>query len=116
MADPRKNLQEPIIVFKIKDENEKEYFFGYAKNISKSGLFIASVNPRNPGERFHISFSIPGTDIKAECLCEVVWNRKFDANEKLTPGYGIKFIDLPEETAQAIDIWVKETSSMVIHK
>lgn len=108
IPDGRKYLRDPIIVFKIREETDREYFFGYAKNISRGGLFIASINPRPPGETFHITFQIPGTEIKVDCQCEVVWTRPYDSKIKLDPGYGIRFLDLPEETAKAIDYWVKE--------
>lgn len=107
-ADRRRHLREPIIVFKITEESEKQHLFGYAKNISRGGLFIASINPREPGERFHITFQIPTTDIKASCQCEVVWTRRYKPGSKLEPGYGIKFLDLSEDIAAAIDNWVSK--------
>lgn len=105
-ADRRRHLRDPIIVFKIVEENSRQHLFGYAKNVSRSGLFIASINPKEPGERFKITFQIPKTDIKARCQCEVVWTRKYKRGSKLEPGYGIRFLDLPEEIAAAIDKWV----------
>lgn len=105
-SDKRKHLREPIIVFKIIEEGNQPYFFGYAKNISRSGVFIASVNPRNPGEQFNITFQIPKTDIKAKCQCEVVWTRKYNQGSRLEPGYGIRFLDLSEEVASSIDKWI----------
>ncbi len=111
-ADRRRHLREPIIVFKVIEENSHQHLFGYAKDISRSGLFIASINPREPGERFRIAFQIPRTDIKVTCQCEVVWIRKYRQGSKQEPGYGISFLDLPEDTAAAIELWVsKETLS-----
>jgi uncharacterized protein (TIGR02266 family) len=99
-------LRSPIIVLKVSQESAREHLFGYAKNISRGGLFISSINPRTPGERFTISFRVPGTPINALCQCEVVWMRRFKKKMKLEPGYGIRFLDLPEDVAQAIDHWV----------
>jgi len=110
--DRRKYLREPIIIFKVTEEDERRYLFGYAKNISRGGLFISSINPRKSGERFHITFEIPRTDIRVRCLCEVVWTRKYDPGSKLEPGYGIRFLDLPDETAEAINRWVLEPSRL----
>jgi uncharacterized protein (TIGR02266 family) len=109
IGDRRRSLRSPIIVFKVKEE-ERGHLFGYAKNISRSGLFITSINPRTPGEQFRISFQIPETQIRVCCRCEIVWMRKYDEEGKLEPGYGIRFLDLPEETAQAIEAWVIQKS------
>jgi hypothetical protein len=35
-----------------------------------------------------------------------VWTAKYDPETKLEPGYGIRFIDLPEDIAIRIDNWV----------
>lgn len=108
----RRHLREPIIIFKVTEENGRQYLFGYAKNISRGGLFIASINPREPGERFYITFEIPRTDIKVRCQCDVVWTRKYVPGSKLEPGYGIRFLDLPEGVAGAIDRWVSGPSQL----
>lgn len=107
-AERRRHLREPIIVFKITEEGDRQHLFGYAREISRGGLFIASINPRGPGDRFRITFQIPKTDIKVNCHCEVVWTRKYKSGEKFEPGYGIKFLDLPEDVATAIDNWVSK--------
>ncbi len=106
--DRRKHLREPIIVFKVTEENEQEHLFGYAKNVSRGGLFIASINPREPGEQFYIIFQIPNTEVTIKCRCEVLWTRGYDPKSKLEPGYGIKFLDLAEQIAEAIDAWVSK--------
>lgn len=96
-----------LIEFKIREESGKgESFTGYAKNISRGGLFIASLNPREPGERFHITFQIPGTDINIRCQCEVMWTYEHDPVMNQEPGYGVSFIDLPKDIAVRIDHWV----------
>ena len=112
--DRRNDLREPIIVFKVVEDNHQEHLCGYAKNISRSGLFIASINPREPGERFYITFQIPKTGIRVRCQCEVVWTRRYKQGSKLEPGYGIRFFNLPEDIALAIDNWIaRETLEML---
>jgi hypothetical protein len=37
----------------------------------------------------------------------VVWQRQFKKKSSFEPGMGLKFIDLPEADAVAIDGWVK---------
>jgi len=108
IADQRRMLRYPIIILKVTEEGKKEHLFGYAKNISRSGLFIQSVNPREAGEQFTISFQIPNTEIRVRCQCVVVWTRKFSRKNKSEPGYGVRFLDLSPGVADAIDLWIKQ--------
>lgn len=108
VPDKRRSLRYPIIILKVTEEENKEHLFGYAKNISRSGLFIQSVNPRETGERFTISFEVPKTEIRVRCHCEVVWMRKYHLKIPLEPGYGVRFLDLSPGVADAIDQWIQE--------
>jgi len=96
-----------LIAFKITEESgQGKFFTAYAKNISRGGFFIVSISPRELGERFHITFQIPDTDFTIRCQCEVVWMSKYHPETKIEPGYGIRFIDLPEDIAIRIDNWI----------
>ena len=104
----RNNLRAPLIVEKIPCEDVQKTFFGYAKNISSGGLFIATVKPREPGESFIIEFTLPNpAKTRIHCNCEVVWKRHFERKGQFEPGMGLKFLDLPPEKAELIDAWVK---------
>ncbi len=104
----RNNLRAPLIVEKIPCEDGQKTFFGYAKNISRGGLFISTVKPREPGEQFTIEIALPTPGkLTFRCLCEVIWKRHFERKSSLEPGMGLKFIDLPTETGDQIDDWVQ---------
>ncbi|MFK5925611.1 MAG: PilZ domain-containing protein, partial [Desulfuromusa sp.] len=97
-ADSRKNLRSPLIIQKVHINGERPAFFGYSKNISKSGMFIATTNPIQAGEQIDLEFPLPvplrGT---ARCRCEVVWKRPRGTHLPFEPGMGMKFIDMPVE-------------------
>jgi uncharacterized protein (TIGR02266 family) len=106
-AHQRKALRAPLIVLQVKLDDGRKSFFGYAKNISRSGLFIGTTNPREPGERFQVELSLPaplGHNVR--CACEVVWKRLYSKGSSYEPGMGLRFLELPEEMAKAIDGWV----------
>ncbi|MBN2497065.1 MAG: PilZ domain-containing protein [Deltaproteobacteria bacterium] len=110
-ADRRKYLRAPLIVLKVKLEGGGRSFFGYAKNISRSGMFIASVNPRDPGSCFQVEIPLPDPlRRKVVCRCEVVWNRSFSERGPYEPGMGLKFLDMPQDVAAAIDEWIRASS------
>jgi uncharacterized protein (TIGR02266 family) len=104
----RKYLSCPLLVVRQGHSADRRIFFGYARNISRGGLYISTVNPREPGSRFELDIPIPPLGRYVTCLCEVVWKRDFSHNSPYDPGMGMKFVDLNEEVAQAIDAWVLE--------
>jgi len=105
-AHRRRILKKPLIVLQTKPEAARATFFGYAKNISRGGMFVASVNPPRPGSRFVVEFSLPGRGPgRAVCQAEVVWNRTFSKRGPYEPGMGMRFLDLPDDQATAIDSW-----------
>ncbi len=115
-ADRRGYPRSPIIVREARCLAGMEVFFGYATNISREGLFIGTPVPqkRSPGEVFEIRFSLPGTQRAFSCRVSVVWSRPYrQDNPGQSPGFGLKFLDLPEEDAETIDSWVRSAASEV---
>jgi len=108
-ADKRVNLRAPLIIQKVHLDAERPVFFGYSKNISCSGLFIATTNPIEPGEQIDLEIPLPPPlNDKIRCRCEVVWKRPFGKHLPFEPGMGLKFVNLPEEVSRRIDEWVKQ--------
>lgn len=104
----RRNLRFPLLVTKVIDGKSGKIFFGYAKNISKKGLFIQSINPREEGEVLIVEFLIPGHEKPFSCTAEVIWRRDFSYTSQYEPGMGLMFLDLPEDQADIIDNWVTD--------
>lgn len=102
----RRQLARPLIVLRRHADGGHNSFFGYARNISRGGMFISSINPPQPGSRFRLEFKLPSDqEASVSCSCEVVWNRPFSASGPYQPGMGLKFLDIPETAAQQIDGW-----------
>lgn len=106
-SDRRKNLRKQILVLKVKGEDQKGAFFGYCKTISRGGMFITSINPRKIGEEFDITFRLAGEAEDIKCRCAVAWVREYDSLTKQEPGMGIKFLNLPDETREKLENWIK---------
>ncbi len=108
-ADLRKNLRTPLIIQKVYLNGERPAFFGYSKNISRSGMFISTTKPIQAGEQIALEFQLPapltGT---ARCRCEVVWKRPHGTHLPFEPGIGMKFLDMPAEVSNQLDEWIKE--------
>ena len=107
--DSRQALRVPITVLRADCDDGHKTFFGYAKNLSKSGMMIATINPREPGSQFWVEFRLPEpVNQLARCHCEVVWQRRYSREHRYDPGMGLRFLDLPSEMAELIDDWVRE--------
>lgn len=107
-ADSRRNLRSPLIIQKVHLTAERPVFFGYSKNISRSGLFIATTNSIEPGEQINLEIPLPAPLVgPVRCCCEVVWTRPLGKHLPSEPGIGLKFIDLPEGISLQIDSWIK---------
>jgi len=108
-TDKRRNLRAPLLVRKVRLEEDRKVFFGYGKNLSRGGIFIATVNPLEPGTRVTVELPLP-PPLTGEvlCRCEVVWNRPFRAASPLEPGMGLRFLDLPADAGSLIDGWARQ--------
>jgi len=108
----RRALRAPLIVEKIPCEDGYKTLFGYAKNISRGGLFISTVKPREPGETFLIELTLPTKPpCKVRCQCQVVWKHLFKRKDHNEPGMGLRFLDLAEGDGDRIEKWVEEQTT-----
>jgi len=74
-------------------------------------MFIASVNPERPGSHYQVEIPLPPPiDRRVVCQCEVVWRREYSRGQPAEPGMGLRFLDMPAEVAEAIDLWARAPS------
>ncbi len=104
----RRALRAPLIVEKIPCEDGYKTLFGYAKNISRGGLFITTVKPREPGETFLIELTLSTKPpCKIRCQCQVVWKHLFKRKDQKEPGMGLRFLDITEGDGDRIEAWIE---------
>lgn len=110
-ADKRQALRCALLIKKVRLEDKSRVFFGYATNISRSGLFISSINPTAIGSQFTIEINLPSPlNVTFTCRCETVWHRKYSAKDTLEPGMGLRFIDLTDESKELLAAWIDTRS------
>jgi uncharacterized protein (TIGR02266 family) len=103
----RAHPRSPIVVCEARCISGIEVFFGYALDVSRGGMFISTTKQRAPGEVYEIRFRVPGVERAFECRARVVWTRRYRAGSSQPPGFGLQFLDLPEEDARVLDAWVR---------
>ncbi len=112
-SDRRMSLRAPLIVQRVRLDDDRRTFFGYAKNVSRGGLFIGTTNPKGVGSRFLVDIPLPEPiNRQVRCKCEVVWQRPWSSRGKLEPGMGLRFVDLPETAASEIDEWIRTSDGV----
>jgi len=110
--DARHKLRVPLIVEKVPCGDGQKTFFGYARNLSCGGVFIATVNPREPGGQFALQMTLPaGEPLTLRCRCEVVWKRHYEPGSKYEPGMGLRFLDLDPESTALLDRWLQSLAA-----
>ena len=81
----------------------------YIFNLSLGGLFIEKNNPLEPGEKFELRIFLLDKTEPMEVPCEVMWSRKKEEKEELTPegkllpaGMGVKFLNLSKDNIKRL--------------
>jgi len=108
-ASRRRSPRAPLLVRKLKLEDNRKVFFGYGKNLSRGGIFIATIKPLEPGKQVTLELPLPPPlSGSARCVCEVVWKHGYTPGSSHEPGMGLCFTSLSQDIAQAIDSWAGE--------
>lgn len=89
-------------------QSETNFFTGFSEDISTGGIFVATYDARNVGDRLSLSFTLPdGHLISADG--EVRWTREFnETTPEILPGMGIQFDSLSAEDKAAINRFVSK--------
>ncbi len=99
--------------FKVKVVGDCQSMYGYARDISRSGMQIRTFSllspvPKEAGEKIHVEFHLPskGEDIRLSCRARVVWNSVPPGGPKTITLQGIRFEDIEPEAQEKIDTWI----------
>ena len=98
----RKHVRIPIQIeiFGIEDG---EVFEGETRDISVGGLFIATSSALKVGSQLKLRFRLPYQTRDLEVMGTVVR----EVPPMPTRGYGIEFVDMPKEMAEAIEMFIE---------
>jgi uncharacterized protein (TIGR02266 family) len=83
------------VELEITVNSESNFFTGFSENISEGGLFVATYNHKQRGEKVDIELDLPdgGDTIKIQCI--VRWTREYNQMcPDMVPGMGLQFIGL----------------------
>ncbi len=84
-------------------------FVGLTSNISGGGLFIATREHLERGDRLEVRFSIPGSDYVFEKVAEVRWTRPIDEADveaNVDAGAGVALLDLNDDERRILNAFM----------
>lgn len=105
----RSNKRREVSHLLIQQVNgESNAFLGYAKTLSASGMFLATVNPKKINSEFKVNFPIPESDYKIRCTCQVVSVKPYKQITDRDSGMALMFTNLNDRDKRKINYWVAE--------
>ena len=99
----RRHLRAPVrfnVTFHFKDEERT----GASVNISRSGIFVETLEPIEEGALIFLEFNLPGSNDTLKVMGEVarVVDEETSLRHNSFPGMGIRFLDFPADAQEMI--------------
>jgi uncharacterized protein (TIGR02266 family) len=106
--DNRRRASRYSVDLDVTMSSDHNFYAGFAENISSGGLFVATYVRRPKGDRMEIVLNLPGHPEPIRAIGEVRWVREFSERSNVPPGLGVRFVELPDGAAAAIDRFLKD--------
>lgn len=87
--------------------SDHNFYAGFAENLSAGGIFIATHMLKPVGEMLDFSINLPGIEQPVTGVGEVRWVREYNERSNVPPGMGLRFVDLAEGSAEAIEQFLR---------
>ncbi len=108
-AERRRELRVPLRVLRVHTDQAGDVFFGYANNVSLSGVFVQTPNPKKPGLQVDLRFKLPRKTKEIQCKAEVMWAQEYAGKGQTAPGMGLRFVEISVEDLEEIRKFVSES-------
>lgn len=90
--DERRRLPRESIELVVRYQRMNTFFADYAKNISRGGTFVATLEPLPPDTEFVFSIGVPELADPLSLRAKVMWTTEPESASKVQPaGMGIAF-------------------------
>jgi uncharacterized protein (TIGR02266 family) len=99
----RREHERFLVDLQVNVHSEHNFYAGLAENISAGGLFIATHSLQKVGSKIELSVRMPDSEDVFQIVGEVRWVRVFNVHSDTSPGFGVRFTELPPGAAAAIN-------------
>jgi uncharacterized protein (TIGR02266 family) len=115
MTSPADRRQEPrhTVAVAVTFESEHNFYTGLTSDLSGGGLFVATHEIRQVGERIQLHFTLPTLREPIDALTEVRWVRPTEMpGGGGEAGMGLQFLQLTPRAKEAIKAFLKKRDSL----
>jgi len=98
----RREHERFVVELQVGVHSEHNLYAGLAENISAGGLFIATHQLQPVGSRIEVNLRMPESEEEFHIVGEVRWVRLYNEYSDTSPGFGVRFTELPAGAAAAI--------------
>jgi uncharacterized protein (TIGR02266 family) len=100
------------VSFEIATGGPHGFYTGITEDIGTGGIFLSTPQTLPVGTKMRVSFLVEEREIAAEA--EVRWVREADASQSVgvTPGMGLRFIEIAAEDRTFISDYVKQKETI----
>ncbi len=105
-TDERRNHSRKRVTVKVGLRSEHGFWAGFTEDISEGGIFVATSAPFDLGEQVTVNLMLGKKLGQVPVTCEVCWIRP-DTGGGLPPGMGLRFLDLSDDAAEQVRVFVE---------
>jgi len=110
--DPRRTHERIRIETDVGIQSDTNFFTGFAEDISRGGIFVATFDVRPIGSKVSLNFSLPGGHL-VTATGIIRWIREYnETTPDIHPGVGIQFDGLSVEDSRAINSFFEQRSPL----
>jgi type IV pilus assembly protein PilZ len=98
-------------------QTENNFYTGLTQDLSGGGVFVATNQIREVGERIKVLLTLPGQRETFEILTEVRWVRSTTFSRNVEdPGMGLRFLQMSPGAKEAVTDFLSQRESLFLHE
>lgn len=105
-ADNRRTAQRFGVELDVSIGSEHNFYAGLVENMSVGGVFIATHNLKPIGTVIDLAITLPDSDTTLNVRGEVRWLRDYNESSNVSPGMGVRFLELGPDSQAAIAVFL----------
>lgn len=93
--------------------SDHNFYSGLAENLSAGGVFVATHLVKSIGETIELCVRIPESDQVIKGVGEVRWIREYNEASDVSPGMGIRFVEIEPGSEVAIQQFLSKRDPLL---
>jgi type IV pilus assembly protein PilZ len=113
MDDERRISQRLQVTVEVGMQTESNFYTGLTQDLSGGGIFVATNQIRQVGDRIKVLLTLPGQAETFEILTEVRWIRGTSLSRGVDdPGMGLRFLQMSPLAKRAVTDFLSKRESL----